>query len=64
VARAYGFDSWPKLKGHVDGITAKQFIAAARANDVDRVAGILKLRPDLTDSSGRTAMSGVRCTTQ
>jgi hypothetical protein len=49
VAHAYGFDSWPKLKGHVDGITAKQFIAAARANDVDRVAGILKLRPDLTD---------------
>ena len=49
VARAYGFDSWPKLKAHVDGITAKQFIEAASANDVDRVTGMLKIRPDLVD---------------
>jgi ankyrin repeat protein len=49
VARAYGFDSWPTLKAHVDGITAKQFIEAARANDVERVTGMLKIRPDLVD---------------
>jgi ankyrin repeat protein len=49
VARAYGFDSWPKLKTYVDGATAKRFIEAARANDVDLVTGLLKIRPDLVD---------------
>ena len=30
IARAYGFESWPRLKAHVDGLTAKAFISAAR----------------------------------
>ena len=49
LARAYGFDSWPKLKAHVDGMTATRFIEAARANDLDRAAAMLKVRPDLID---------------
>jgi ankyrin repeat protein len=49
VARAYGFDSWSKLKTHVDGINARQFIEATKANDAERVIGMLKLRPDLVD---------------
>ncbi len=49
LARAYGFDSWPRLKAHVDGMTARQFIEAARTNDVDRVAAMLKVRRDLVD---------------
>jgi hypothetical protein len=49
LARAYGFDSWPKLKAHVDGMTAKRFIDAARANDLNQAADMLKLRPDLID---------------
>jgi ankyrin repeat protein len=49
IARAYGFDSWPKLKTHVDGLTAKQFIDAARENNLDKAAALLKARPDLID---------------
>jgi ankyrin repeat protein len=49
LARAYGFDSWPKLKAHVDGMTARQFIEAARTGDVDRVAAMLRVRRDLVD---------------
>jgi ankyrin repeat protein len=49
IARAYGFDSWPKLKAHVDGVTAKRFIAAARMNDLQQVAVMLKARADLID---------------
>ena len=35
LARAYGFDSWPRLKSHVDGINAKDFISAVGADDID-----------------------------
>ena len=49
IARACGFDSWPRLKTHVDGLTAKRLIEAVRANDVERTAAILKARPDLAD---------------
>jgi hypothetical protein len=37
IARAYGFESWPRLKAHVDGLTAKQFISAVRDNDGEKV---------------------------
>jgi ankyrin repeat protein len=47
IARAYGFASWPSLKAHVDGLTAKHLIEAARTNDPATVAAILKVRPDL-----------------
>jgi len=50
LARAYGFDSWPRLKAHVDGLTAKQFIAKARDNDVDAVRAMLASRPDLVNA--------------
>ena len=46
IARAYGFDSWPALKAHVDGLTARQFIAAARDNDLEKVAAMLTSRPE------------------
>lgn len=47
IARAYGFDSWPRLKAHVDGLTSQQFISAARDNDIEKVGHMLKSRPDL-----------------
>src|SRR6478672_3485355 len=37
LARAYGFESWPKLKAAVDGINARQWIAAVRSGDLERV---------------------------
>jgi hypothetical protein len=36
IARAYGFQSWPKLKAHVDGITLKRLVDAVRATYLKR----------------------------
>src|SRR5690349_16001542 len=49
LARAYGFQSWPKLKAYVDGVTARSFQAAVRAGDLDRVRQMLSLRPELAN---------------
>src|SRR5215831_12456472 len=35
IARAYGFQSWPKLKAHVDGITLKRLIDTVRTGDLN-----------------------------
>jgi ankyrin repeat protein len=49
LARAYGFQSWPKLKAYVDGVTVKTFKAAIRAGEIDRVRSMLRLRPELVN---------------
>jgi ankyrin repeat protein len=49
LARAYGFDSWPKLKAYVDGVTIKRLADAARAGDVKRARAMLKSRPELVN---------------
>jgi len=51
LARAYGFDSWPKLKAHVDGATLKRLIDAVRADDLKQVRTMLKIRPELAHMS-------------
>jgi len=47
LARAHGFDSWPKLKAFVDGVTIHRFIATVRAGDLPAVRAMLKQRPEL-----------------
>ncbi len=49
VARDYGFESWAKLKRHVEGTADRQaaFFAAVRAGDRDRVGGLLDSDPSL-----------------
>jgi ankyrin repeat protein len=47
VARSYGFDSWPKLKAYVDGITVQRLAEAVRAGDLAQVRAMLKVRPEL-----------------
>ena len=47
LARSYGFDSWPKLKSYVDGVTIRQLVEAVQAGDVERVRTMLKARPEL-----------------
>jgi len=47
LARAYGFDSWPKLKAFVDGVTVERLAAAVRAGDLDAVRTMLAARPEL-----------------
>jgi ankyrin repeat protein len=52
LARAHGFDSWPKLKAHVDGITVTRLEAAVRAGDLAQVRAMLKVRPELAHMGG------------
>jgi ankyrin repeat protein len=47
LARAHGFDSWPKLKAYVDGVTAARLADAVRAGDVAQVRAMLAARPEL-----------------
>jgi ankyrin repeat protein len=49
LARAYAFESWPKLKAFVDGATVKSLMAAVRAGDRARVETILKGRPEIVN---------------
>ena len=47
LARAYGFESWPKLKAFVDGVNIACFIDAVKAGDMTHVRSMLALRPEL-----------------
>jgi ankyrin repeat protein len=47
IARSYGFDSWPKLKAFVDGVTVRGLCDAVRAGDIDAVRAMLAVRPEL-----------------
>jgi ankyrin repeat protein len=49
IARSYGFDSWPKLKAYVDGVTIRRLVEAVRAGHFERVEMMLKARPELAD---------------
>src|SRR5262249_51199730 len=51
LARAYGFDSWPKLKAAVEGITIRRLLDAVRADDLAGAREILKVRPELANAS-------------
>lgn len=47
LARAYGFESWPKLAAYVDGASMAALAEAVRANDLDQVRAMLHSRPEL-----------------
>jgi ankyrin repeat protein len=49
IARSYGFDSWPKLKGYVDGVSVARLVEAVRGGDIERVRRMLKTRPELAN---------------
>ena len=61
IARAYGFESWPKLKAFVDGATAKRLIDAVRARNVDEVRAMLAARPELARMSTRQPSGAAPC---
>jgi ankyrin repeat protein len=50
LARAYGFDSWPKLKAFVDGVTVARLADAVRAGDTTRVRAMIEARPELVNT--------------
>ena len=47
IARAYGFESWPKLKAYVDGVTVTRLAEAVRAGGLAAVRAMLDARPEL-----------------
>src|ERR1700731_5697 len=48
VARLYGFESWPKLKAHVDSLKEiGQLKQAIDTNDVERVISMMSRNPAL-----------------
>lgn len=49
LARAHGFDSWPKLKAHIDGVTIARLMAAVRAGNSGDVEALLRARPELVN---------------
>jgi ankyrin repeat protein len=49
IARSYGFDSWPKLKAYVDGVTIRRLVEAVSHGAIERVRAMLKARPELAN---------------
>lgn len=47
LARAYGYESWPKLKAFVDGANVARFADAVRSGNLPLVRTMLATRPEL-----------------
>jgi ankyrin repeat protein len=49
LARSYGFESWPKLKAGVDGVTSARLHTAAESGDLEAARQLLTRRPEIVD---------------
>src|SRR6476619_5894506 len=49
LARSYGFESWPKLKAGVDGVTTTRLHEAVQKGDLGAVRALLSRRPEIVD---------------
>jgi ankyrin repeat protein len=49
LARSYGFESWPKLKAAVDGVTTARLHDAVQKRDLAAVRALLGRRPEIVD---------------
>src|SRR5712691_1162346 len=49
LARSYGFESWPKLKAAVDGVTATRLHEAVEKGDLEAARALLARRPEIVD---------------
>jgi hypothetical protein len=58
LARSYGFESWPKLKAAVEGVTTKRLHEAVQKGDLGAVRALLARRPEIVDRL-RAGPSGV-----
>lgn len=47
IARANGFQSWPKLKAFIEGANVRALVDAVKAGDVAEVRAMLQKRPEL-----------------
>jgi len=53
LARSYGFESWPKLKASVEGVTTKRLHEAVQKGDLGAVRALLARRPEIRRSAAR-----------
>ncbi|MEM0914540.1 MAG: hypothetical protein AAGK09_08005 [Planctomycetota bacterium] len=51
LARTYGYDSWPKLKAYVEGVTRERLVTAIRTGDRAAVRDLLRRRPELANAT-------------
>jgi len=49
LARSYGFESWPKLKAGVEGVTTKRLHGVVKKGDLEAVRALLARRPEIVD---------------
>lgn len=49
LARSYGFESWPRLKAYVDGVTIRRLAEAVSTNDLALASRMLHSRPELVN---------------
>ena len=49
LARSYGFESWPKLKAAVDGVTSARLHEAVENGDLQATRELLTRRPEIID---------------
>src|SRR3989442_2578456 len=49
LARSYGFQSWPKLKAAVDGVTTARLHEAVQKGDLGAARALLARRPEIAD---------------
>jgi ankyrin repeat protein len=47
LARAYGYESWPRLKAFVDGVNVRELADSVAAGDMNKVRTLLTARPEL-----------------
>jgi ankyrin repeat protein len=47
LARAYGYQSWPRFKAYIDGVNKGALAEAIRGGDLAEVQNILRRRPEL-----------------
>jgi ankyrin repeat protein len=47
LARAHGFDSWPRMKAFIDGVTVRRLVDAVRSGNLEAVRSMVNARPEL-----------------
>ncbi len=61
IARAYGFESWPKLNAYMDGVTVAGLADAVCGGDTAKVRAMLAARPRFKPFHVRRTFIGVGC---
>lgn len=59
LARAYGYESWPRMKAYIAGVSVARLERAAAEGDIEGVREILRVRPE-TARDGGALLQAVR----